>query len=254
METNQLPADGRPPGPARALLVAAAAWLAAAIAGPAAAQEQARPSILPGHQALLVPVQTAAPTAGGGWPGGASSRARTLETLNAELDFALQEVARGPGWISPGEVSRRAEKNPLAKVDPHRLSYGVLLSEELEVGDRVTDPLHGQIRRLSALTDKRVVVVPVALRYVRLPADSLLRIRGASEQDSGTVRADSSTGPNAAAAGGPRGRAVLEMAVVDARTGRLVWRGGLRGELAEPDDPGLLARLAGRVVELLVPS
>jgi hypothetical protein len=90
---------------------------------------------------------------------------------------------------------------------------------------RVGDPLYGVLRRLGALTGAQVALIPVLVRY---------RPAGASAA--------------------PGGTAEVVAALLDVRSGYVLWFGVEGGEAGPADDPGVLAsaidalarRLAGR--------
>lgn len=274
-------------GPALAaalLLAAAQPW--PTLGGELRAQEDglARekvPQVMSGVPVVLLPVQAIRPTAGGAWPGGARSREAALEALNSELDFALREVPAASAWTAPGETVERARRNPMLKVDPRRLSYRGLMGSEEHLKDEIYSPLHGQLRRLTALFDTRLVVLPVMAWYQRgaLPADTTAqdtapageagggRKRPPSPDDpsGGAAPDDAADGAPGADAGGggvaeargrraQEGRVLLLVAIIDTRGNRLVWRGRVASQPAPPDSPALFATVAARLVDALVPS
>lgn len=200
------------------------------------------PALPSGVPAVLLPVQSATPLPSGAWPGGAESRRAVVEQLNAELQFAFD--ALGPAaddWTTPGEVVEMAGRNPTLNVEPRRLA-GSLLGG-VSKGDRIPSPLHGQLRRISALFDSRYLMLPLRVGWEAVP-DS-------ARAGSDSVATDSAGG----AAAGDRGdgRAVLDLALVDIRRGVLLWRGAVHGEPGSPDSPEILATLAARLAEGAVP-
>lgn len=201
------------------------------------------PSLPGGVPVVLLPVQSAAPLPSGAWPAGASSRRALLEQVNAEIQFAFEEL--GPGaadWHTPQEIVDLAARNPTLGVEPRRVAASLL--QGTVKGDRVPAPLHGQLRRISALFDTRYMLVPLTLGW---EPDST----AASAGDT-TPSPDSATGPGGAEAG-TRGRAALDMALVDIRRGLVMWRGTLYGGRATRDSPALLATLAARLAEGAAP-
>lgn len=229
-----------------------AALLALSIPGAGAPAQEASDAIprLPGGvQVVLLPVQSAVPLPSGAWPAGADSRESLLQQANAELQFALDELgASADDWHGPEEVADRASRNPTLDVDPRRIA-GSLLAGSAE-GDRIPAPLHGQVRRMSALFDARHVLVPVALGW---EPDTAAAAAGPD-----TAAAPDSAAPGAAAGPGAgegrtTGRAALEVVMVDVRRGVVLWRGTLYGDSAPRDSSALLATLASRLVEGAVP-
>lgn len=200
------------------------------------------PSLPGGVPVVLLPVQSAVPLPSGAWPAGASSREALLEQANAEIQFAFEEL--GPGaadWHTPQEIVDLAARNPTLNVEPRRVAASLLQSTVK--GDRIPAPLHGQLRRISALFDTRYMMIPLTLGW---------------EADSTATAGDSTPEPDSAAGpGGPEarttGRAALDMALVDIRRGLVMWRGTLYGDRAPRDSPALLATLAARLAEGAAP-
>lgn len=238
---------GRAGGGGRRASLAAAAVAVAVAAAVHGVGAQDRDDLVPivpaGVPLVVVPVQSAHPTPGGAWPGGAGSMAATLEALGAELTFAFADQRGAEDWIMPDDVVARIERNPMVRVDPERLSYHGLLREPKK-GELLYEPLHGQLRALAALFGTRLVLVPLAVWYEPEPAppeatEGAAAPRAASAEPTGY---------------GPLGRAVLLMALVDARRAVVLWHGTLEGDPAEARSPALLASLAQRVARHLSPS
>lgn len=232
--------DGTAGGARRPHRLSAAA-LAAALAIPvgsgASGQEQ-RPAVGLGVPLLVVPVQSVAPAPGGMLPGGAGSRTEALSRASAELDFAVEESEGTGSWVGPGSITERAAKNPLLGTDPARLPVTGL--ERVEVGKgRVPDPLHGQLRGLAALTGARLVLVPTRLAY-RAARDSTARVSGEGASGEEGVIPEP-------------GRAVLHATLLDARAGRVLWRGEVHGQAAPAESSAAVATAAANLVRYLAP-
>lgn len=253
---RRVPSDPARPGP-RPAVAAAIALLAGGLLPPEPAAAQDRDELVPvvpaGVPVVVLPVQSARPTPGGAWPGGAPSMEATLRALDAELAFAFGEERGAEAWVMPDEVERRLERNPVVRVDPRRLSYHGLLREPRRE-EQLYEPLHGQLRSLAALFGSRVVLLPLAVWYEPLPPDAGVRTGGEDRPppEAGAERSppESAVGSGAAS----RGRAVLLMALVDVRRSAVLWHGTLEGAPAEPGSPALLATLAQRVARQLSPS
>lgn len=193
---------------------------------------------------VLLPVQSAAPLPSGGWPGGAASREALLERANAELEFAFGERGSGAGdWHTPEEVAERARRNPSLDVEPRRLSSRLLAGSS--AGDRIPAPLHGQLRRIAALFGARHLFLPLRLSWEPGPGE------GDGNEAEGPPP-DSGRGP-----GGreprTRGRAALDLVLVDVRRGAVMWRGTVHGAPGPRDSPALLATLAARLAKGVTP-
>lgn len=237
-------------------MVAAALWAAAA-AGAVRAQEPERmPTVTAGTPVVILPVQSARPTPGGAWPAGVRSQQEALDALEAELAFAFGEQHGAESFVLPEEVEARARRNPLAKVDPARLAYQGMIGEP-EPRAQVYEPLHSQLRRLAALFDSRLVVLPLALWVEpgEPTDDEAAGSGGAPASEAGEDRgAEPASGQGQEPAAEPLGRAVLLFAVIDVRRSAVLWHGELRGGVAEMDSPTLLTSLAFRLARQLTPS
>lgn len=201
------------------------------------------PTLPAGVPAVLLPVQSAVPLPSGAWPAGAESRQALLNRMNAELQFAFEEL--GPSaddWHTPGEVTELAARNPTLNVEPRRVA-GSLLRAASE-GDRIPAPLHGQLRKIAALFDARYLLVPLQVGWEPAPEP------GGAGADS--LVADSTAGPKGAEARSA-GRATLDLAMVDIRRGVLLWRGTVHGQTGPRDSPEILATLAARLARGAVP-
>lgn len=224
-----------------AATIAAVAGLLAAAGSVRAQPEDAVPRVPSGVNLVLAPVQSVAPTPSGAWPGGAGSRQDALAALNSEVDFAVSEEPLARNWTPPGEVVEQVRRNPLLDVDPEHLSYRGLLADRDE--EELYSPLHGQVRRLSALLGARLVVVPLRVWYA--PSDTAL----AGREDGELPRVVA--GDRRVTMGG---RAVARVALIDARAGRVLWKGEVASDPAPGDSPALLATLAANLVDTLIPS
>ncbi|HEU4630596.1 MAG TPA: hypothetical protein VFS08_12675 [Gemmatimonadaceae bacterium] len=137
--------------------------------------------------------------------------------LDAELAFALGERGLDATWAGAATARRLAAQNPTYASDPSVLPLS--RSRPLRAGDRVEDPLASQLRALVALHDGRYVVIPTELRVD--------------------------------AAGGTR-RAVLELALVDARGAEVRWAGATSGVPLDGTPPAArAARIAQQFVDLI---
>ncbi len=222
---------------------------------PLAAQEDLAPVVPAGTPVVLLPVQSARPTPGGAWPGGAASEREALATLEAELAFAFGEEDAAE-WALPEQVVRRAARNPIAGVDPRRLAYqGLLRKPEPRV--QLYEPLHGQLRTLSAMFGARLVVLPLALSYEVDEGE----LDGGSGADGprGAEREGAGAADDVAASAGdgagvrPAGRATLLLAVVDTRRSAVLWHGTISGDPDEAISPRSLTSLALRMADWMVP-
>lgn len=243
MRGHETGTDGRPMRPASAVRRTTALLAIAGIltlSGTVEAQDGERVPRIPAGVALVVaPVQSVTPTPAGEWPGGAPSRQDALAAVNSEVDFAISEEPLARRWTAPGEVVEQAGRNPMLGVDPEQLAYRGLVGEE-DDPEHLYEPLHGQLRKLTALLDARLVVLPLRVWYARPDTEG--------DAERASTRAG---GPRAADAAG---RAVVRMAVVDTRSGRVLWKGVVGGDPAAVDSGAVLGTLASNLVRTLAPS
>ncbi|WP_419858115.1 hypothetical protein [Candidatus Palauibacter irciniicola] len=193
--------------------------LALLSAGALAAQQPPAadpPEVPAGVPVVVLPVQSAVPDGEGAWAGGTGSAARTIDLLNAEIEFAFGEEEGAAHWALAPAVEARLARNPTIGVDPGRLAYRGLLAAP-DARAQLYEPLHTQLRQVAALFGARLVVLPLAVSY---------RER----------------------------RAVLQLAVIDVRRSAVLWHGAVAGAAAEAASPFALTTLALRVADRLAPS
>lgn len=150
----------------------------------------------------------------------------------AELKFALEGRAPAVDWVMPDELRRAAEASPGYDVLVDDLPVGVFERAEVR---RVGDPLYGYLRRLAALVDARVALIPVRVRY--RPADPA----GPEEEE-----------PDPAAVPAP-GRVEAAAALVSIVNGRVLWFGVAGGEPGARTDPAALASALDALARTLGP-
>lgn len=140
---------------------------------------------------------------------------------DAELAFALQSRMDRVDWVMPEALRGAVKASPSLDVRLEGLPVGMFLRTEVE---RVGDPLFGILRRLGALTGGEAALIPVQVGYLADPA-------GAGE---GTAR--------------------VTAALLDVRSGYVLWFGVEEGEPGAAEDVAVVAsafdalarRLAGR--------
>lgn len=147
------------------LALACGALIACGKADDGAPEPPPPPLDLAGARVMLLPARPGAPP-----------------ELDRELVFWLTDRAPGTDWIRPDEIERTVAANPASNFDlrgPRRV---------VDVGGgelRVRDPLYGDLRRLGAILDAPLALVPIGTRAstdslgvtVRLTA-VLVSIRG----------------------------------------------------------------------------
>ena len=222
------------------------------LASQANAQElEPIPTFAPGGNAVLLPVQSVRPLPTGAYPGGTGSHRKARQTITAEFSFAFDEAEEGEGiWKLPSDVIRVMGRNPTLHVDPEHLAYQGLLAKPKDLKRyQIYEPLHGQLRAISAMFDTRHLVLPLQVSYEPLD-EEVEGERAASGAGSGESNPDE--GATAGASSEPVGRAVLLMALIDIRRSEVLWHGEVKGDLAPVDSSALFASLAARVAEWLI--
>lgn len=152
---------------------------------------------------------------------------------DAELGFALEQRSRDVFWILPDELRDAVRASPGFDVRVDNLPVGVFGQAEVR---RVGDPLYGNIRRLAALVDAQLALIPVGVGY-----------RRAAAADSQTVAGD----PDDAVP--PPGRVEVAAALISVVTGRVVWFGVEGGTAGTATDPAALASALDRLALRLAP-
>lgn len=201
-----------PPARARGLSARAAAlllplWLAAC--GPKTAPEAgaSRGAVpdLRGVRVMLFPAQS---TAGVG------------RGADAELAFALTQRGGDVNWVLPAEMRQAMQRSPGMDTRLEGLPVGIFQRAEVR---RVGDPLYGYLRRMGALTNSAVALVPVAVYH-----------RPATEERPGAVE--------------------ITATVLSVETGYVLWFGVVEGDGGgPPGDPRALASAADALGRALLP-
>lgn len=160
-------------------------------APPEAGGSQGTPPDLRGRRVMVLPVQQQA-----GFTG----------TVDAELAFQLRDREPAVEWVMPDAIQERLDRSPGIQAEIRGLPVGVFQQAEVR---RIGDPLYGQLRRMSALVDAPVALLPVRAA-TRPVGDGEVVIR-------------------------------LLAALVDVRSGRVLWFGVEEGRPGPADDPAALA-------------
>jgi hypothetical protein len=178
---------------------------------------------LAGERVIVVPIQRLrlVDSAAGTAPAAAGDAA-SLAALDSAVAIAATD--RGARWAFARDVARSARRNPTYAPDPYRLPVSELLPGRKAAPDgMLSAPLASQLRTLVALNDGRYVVVPAELRVER-------------------------AGPGTT-------RAVLRLALVDARAAQMRWVGEVGTDAAPATTPSIpstaTAQLAARFADLI---
>jgi hypothetical protein len=142
------------------------------------------------------------------------------DRATTELMFALRDRDTRTPWLDPDALRAALRRSPNYAPDP-----GTLPADRFEHyrERRIAEPLLGIVRRYSALMNARLVLIPREARFLPM-----------GEGGEGMVR--------------------MRAAMVDARTGLLVWYGDADGAVAPPGDPALLPSAAASLATRLTVS
>ncbi|HEX2093883.1 MAG TPA: hypothetical protein VHG28_15880 [Longimicrobiaceae bacterium] len=147
--------------------------------------------------------------------------AEAQQRVGAEILFALGERESRVTWISPEELERALRRSPGFAGDPRNLPADPLMHHRER---RAVEPLIGELRRYAALTDARLALLPRSVAFLRH-------------------------------AGADMGRVRLSAALIDTRSGDLVWWGEAEGDPAAVADTRALASAAAALAaRMLVPA
>ena len=146
-------------------------------------------------------------------------RAAVLARVDDEIEFALAARQTAKQWQGAKVIARRMRNGGPYGVDAFDLGTAILRDPRLNVSQALLDPLASNLRNLIALsTESRYVLVPYELSFA---------------------------GPKGA------GRAILKLALIDARAARLVWLGVVVSDPAAKASLGLAASLGEHVADLV---
>jgi hypothetical protein len=174
---------------------------------------------LAGQHVVVLPTHYLRPADSLGWAGAIPRQREYLRSLDDEIAFALGERGFRTNWIFPEELARAAKRNAGYAADPYALAAeGLRPPGQRNQSLMLRDPLASQVRSLVALNDSRYVLFPVELRFEK--------------------------------AGG-MGRAVLRLALIDARLSQLRWVGDVASDPSASFSPALAASLAGHLADLI---
>jgi len=155
-----------------------------------------------------------------GWSIGRPADVQQL--LDTDIAAALDERGIKRAWIMPDDLAQDARRNPTYAADPRTLAEEPLRSPALAIDMRLPEPLASQIRTLVAFRqDTRLVLAPVELRFEP--------------------------------AGAGRGRGVLRLVLIDARSSNVRWIGTVGSDTASAFGPSITATLAARLASIISP-
>ena len=163
------------------------------------------PPVLAGQTVMVFPVQRGyVPVAD------ATQQHYAIDTgkLDAEIAYWLPQMGNAK-WILPATIQRSITRSPTLGVDMNNLSVGVFQRAQVK---RIGDPLFGDLRKLAAVHDATIALIPVAAENI------------------GTTPATA--------------RTQIATAVINAMDGTVIWFGVLEGEDPEARGDASIASAA----------
>jgi hypothetical protein len=121
-----------------------------------------------GQPLLIAPVQTIKIAPELAWTA-LPKTADILASLDRALTDTLRERVRNQEWVYADALVASSKNNPTYAADPHSLSIQMLKAPKLQVAQRLTEPLATQLRTMIALHEGRLVLIPVELRFDKIP-------------------------------------------------------------------------------------
>ena len=114
---------------------------------------------LAGAAVLVLPVQ------GGTIPGADATMHHwpaDRTALDAEIAYWLKQNSK-TRWFLSDQIDRALERSPGLDVQPRQMAVGIFQRGMVE---RIGDPLFGDIRKLAAVFDANIALLPVGAEYV----------------------------------------------------------------------------------------
>lgn len=196
--------------------------LACARPAPPSADAQPRPfPDLGGRTVMVLPVQGAVPTLA--LPASADPAAAPAllslemqQALEAELVYWLQQRVPRVRWVAPEAIERSVRNSPSLEVRPRELTVRDFQRARLQ---SIGDPLYGELRRVGALMDARLALLPIGALWV-------------AEREGG-------------------GRVHLVSALIDTFGGDVLWQGVVAGNAGERSDAAVIASAAQALARMV---
>ncbi len=140
-----------------------------------------------------------------------------VEGIDEEIEFALSGASAHVTWVGSRTLARLTSEAGRLGANPRDLPVGAFERGRL---DRIGDPLFGSVYRLAAFADAGIVLLPLSAR--------------AAVGDSG------------------RETIVVDLLLLDPRTGRVMWQGLVEGPGGAPGTRAPAAGVAEQIAERLV--
>lgn len=185
------------------LMVALGACGSSTVEAPSPGNTRTLPPDLRGLTVMVLPVQSEAGVTG---------------DVDAELAFAIRAVEGDVTWVFPPRLEAALERSPGLDARTTGLPVARFLRTEVE---RVGDPLYGYLRRLAAVVNADVALIPV-------------QVAPGPPDENGLTALEAS------------------VAMISVRSGRVLWFGVVDGDVGELGSPEVLASAMERLARRLL--
>jgi len=176
---------------------------------------------------MVLPAQSVQADSLPAWRNTATVDKALLAALDSAVEGALNQRGLQTVWVYPAALQRSARRNPTYLTDPYIMQALDPVRQALKKPqDALREPFASQLRALAGVNDARYSLIPLVLRF----------------EPSGIT-----------AQGQSQVRAVLRSVVVDARGAQVVWVGEVASEPQAAYSAAILASLAQRVADLVIP-
>jgi hypothetical protein len=142
---------------------------------------------------------------------------QSLRAIEAELSYWLPEHAHRVRWVLPDAIERAVDGSAALQISVRDLPVRDFQRSRLQ---SIGDPLYGDLRRVAALTDARLALLPIGAVWI----------------------------PEAAG----MGRVHIAAALIDTMGGRVLWYGVAASSPGTADDAAVAAS-AARALAVQVP-
>lgn len=180
---------------------------------------------------MVLPAQSVQADSLPAWRNTATVGKALLAALDSAVEGALNQRGMQTMWVYPAALQRSARRNPTYLTDPYLMQALDPVRQALKKPqDALSEPFASQLRALAGVNDSRYSLIPLVLRF----EPSVITAQGQGQAQG-------------------QARAVLRSVVVDARGAQVVWVGEVASEPQAAFSAAILASLAQRVADLVVP-
>lgn len=220
-------ADTSCSGPPAAVLAAVLLTAACGAGGQQQPETPDPPPDLRGTTVMLLPVQ----------------RAAGLDTaaVDAELAYWLADRAPFVEWLPPARLERVAAGSPALDLRLRRPAAAGVAWDETK---RLREPFYGDLRRLGALADARLALLPIMIRFP-VTDSTAAGAETAAVDDTTAAAGDTTTA--ARDTGGAAVSVVIEAALIDTFGGTVLWH-GVVSDAPSAHNPAVAAATAAQAL------